>query len=98
MYLGILAEQPYSATPWFNAMYDNLIKAARLKRISYKRYSIEELEQETEMIQHIVIIGTKSKWLDKAFEVCNKKQSNIIFYNNGIIINQDFNFNCNVVS
>lgn len=99
MYLGILVEESFSSSSWFDRMYNNLIKTAKVKRVSYKRYdSFEELANETEQVLHIVIIGTDSKWLDDAFKVCEKKDSNIILYSNGNIINRNFDFRCNIVS
>lgn len=99
MYLGILVEQSYSSSSWFNRMYNNLIKTAKVKRVSYKRYdSFEELTNETEQISHIVIIGGDSKWLDDAFRICKNKNSNIIVYSNGNIIGREFDFCCNTIS
>ncbi len=99
MYLGILIEPSYSSSSWFNRIYNNLIKTAKVKRVSYKRYdSFEDLTNEKEQISHLVIIGTDSKWLDIALKICEKMNSNVILYSNGNINNRDFDFRCNVVS
>lgn len=98
MYLGILIEQSYSLSSWFNQMYNNLVKTAKIKRVPFKRYNLDELANEQEPVQHIVIIGADSKWLDIAFKICKKKNSNIIIYSNGNIINRDFDLRCNVIS